>query len=179
MNSASTTAQSSATLESYRILENVIFLKKAPLFAPVDTSDLKAVALIAEELRFEAGQEIVHDGDVGDSMYIIKDGTVAITKNAESGSAIELAVLSKGDCFGDMAVLDAEVRSASAIARAGCLLLCIKRDDLLDVMLDSPSIAIGLLKTFVKRLRKANSAIETLSRKAPVVSAGEQKGAKG
>jgi CRP-like cAMP-binding protein len=162
MNQQATKAAAPETLESFRILENVIFLKKAPLFSPVDTVDLKAIALIAIEQRFERGSEIVREGDVGDSLYIIKQGGVVITQKGEGGS-IELAVLGTGDCFGDMAVLDAEVRSASVIAREPCLLLRVGRDDLLDVMRECPSIAIGLLKTFVKRIRAANSAIGSLS----------------
>jgi CRP/FNR family transcriptional regulator, cyclic AMP receptor protein len=156
---------SESTLQSYRLLENVIFLKKAQVFSAVETADLRAVATIVEELAFKSGEVVVKEGDVGDSMYVIKEGRVTITKSGGGDSAIVLAELTVGDCFGDMAVVDAEVRSASAIAREACVLLRITRDDLNDVILECPPIALGLLKVFVKRLRSANATIQTLSAK--------------
>lgn len=149
-------------LESYRTLENVIFLKKVQVFSAVQTSDLKLIAQVAEELGFEKGEEIVRENEMGDSMYIIKRGNVAVEKNA-AGGPIRLATLSEGDCFGDMAVFDAEVRSASVVAQETCGLLRVKRDDLIDVVLQSPHIALGLLKVFIRRLRSANDTIEKLS----------------
>ncbi|MBD3391824.1 MAG: cyclic nucleotide-binding domain-containing protein [Chitinivibrionales bacterium] len=148
--------------DSLHVLENVIFLKKSPLFSSMKTGDLRAVAEIAEEMTFSGGDEIVRENDVGDSMYIIKEGSVAISKEA-GDRRLELARLKKGDCFGDMAIFDAEVRSASVIARDTCTLLRIDSDALKDVLIDYPSIAIELLKIFVKRLRAANETIQGLS----------------
>ena len=126
------------------------------------TSDIRAVAEIAEEINFKQNDEIVRENDVGDSMYLIKIGTVKITKNA-GGSVLQLARLSAGECFGDMAIFDAEVRSASVIAEGECTLLRIDSDALKDVLIDYPTIGIELLKIFVQRLRNANTKIQTLS----------------
>lgn len=148
---------------SFHLLENVIFLKKSPIFSTMKTSELRAVAAIAEELSFESGQEIVREDDLGDSMYLIKEGTVTVSKKMGEGRTIDLAEMSQGDCFGEMAIFDAEVRSASVHAKGPCTIVCVKSDDLLDVLLDHPSIAVQLLKIFVKRLRKANGTIQDLS----------------
>jgi CRP-like cAMP-binding protein len=153
----------SQTLEIFQLLENVIFLKKAQLFSGVSTADLRAVAQIAQELRFEKNDVIVREDDVGESMYIIKSGRVAITKQKDRTASIELAVMGEGECFGDMAVIDTEVRSATVRAQQDCVLLKINRDDLLEVLSDFPRIAIELLRTFVKRLRTANYKIQELS----------------
>lgn len=151
--------------ESFRVLENVIFLKKTQLFSGVRTGDLKAVALIAHEYSFATGEMVVKENDVGDSMYVIKTGSVVITKTIANGGSITLATLSTGDCFGDMAVIDTELRSATVSAAEPCELLKIDRDNLMDVIVDFPSISIELLKTFVKRLRSANASIRDLSHK--------------
>ena len=145
-----------------RVLENVIFLKKIALFSSMRTSDIRAVAEIAEEIEFRAGDEIVRENDVGDSMYIIKHGCVRIVKNA-GDKKLELAQLSEGDCVGDMAIFDAEVRSASVVAIAQCTMLRIDSDALKDVLIDYPAIAIELLKIFVQRLRAANKKMQSLS----------------
>jgi CRP-like cAMP-binding protein len=62
-----------------------------------------------------------------------------------------------------MALFDDEARSASAYALSRCSVIRIKRDDLIDVIMEYPMIAIELLKIFVKRLRKSNTRIEALS----------------
>ncbi len=149
--------------KTFHLLEDVIFLKKTPLFSSMQTSELRALATIAEEHSFESGKEIVREDDVGDSLYIIKNGSVNILKKIDETNTVKLAELSQGDCFGEMALFDAEVRSASVYAKEPCVLLCIKSDDLNDLLLDYPTIAIEFIKIFVKRLRKANKTIEKLS----------------
>jgi CRP-like cAMP-binding protein len=150
--------------ESFRILENVIFLKKIPLFSSVQTSELQAIAKIAEEVGFDSGEEIVRENDAGDSMYIIRKGTVRIAKKTGQSSTIDLAHLQTGQCFGDMAIFDNELRSASAFASENCIMLRIDRDNLIDVILEYPHIALELLRIFIQRLRDANGRIEQLSK---------------
>jgi len=146
-----------------KLLEDVIFLKKTALFSSMETGDLRAIAAIAEEVAFKTEEEIVKENDVGDSMYIIKKGSVVIEKAISEKERVTLAEFSRGDCFGEMALFDAELRSASVHAKEPCFLLYIKSDDLNDLLLSYPTIAIEFLKTFVKRLRKANETIEQLS----------------
>jgi CRP-like cAMP-binding protein len=149
--------------QSFHILENVIFLKKTALFSSMRTAELKAVAAIAEELSLKPGQEIVREGDIGDSMYLIRQGTVRILKKIDGEESIPLAQLSEGDCFGEMAIFDAETRSASVYTKDSCVLLRVSSDDMIDVMLENPTIAIELLRIFVGRLRHANGTIQQLA----------------
>lgn len=154
---------------AYAILENVVFLKKTPLFSSIRTHDIGAVASIAEELQFSPDDEIVSENDVGDSLYLIKEGTVRIVKKIDEMNSIDLAKLTVGECVGDMAVFDAEQRSASVRAIDKCTLLRINGQDLIDVILDHPHISIELLKIFIKRLRKANATIRELSAKTEII----------
>jgi CRP-like cAMP-binding protein len=151
------------TLESFDLLENVIFLKKTTLFSAVQTSELRAIASIVETISVDAGDELVKESDAGDCLYVIKEGKVRITKKTTDNKVIDLADLSAGECFGEMALFDDEARSASVYAVSRCSVIRIKRDDLIDVIMEYPMIAIELLKIFVKRLRKSNTRIETLS----------------
>ena len=151
------------TRQSFDLLENVVFLKKTPLFSAVQTSELRAVAGIVEELSIDPGDEVVKESDTGESLYIIKEGKVRITKKTTDNRYIDLADLTPGECFGEMSLFDEESRSASAYALSRCVVLRIRRDDLIDVIVDYPLIAVELLRLFVKRLRKANARIEALS----------------
>jgi CRP-like cAMP-binding protein len=148
------------TLKSYSLLENVIFLKKTALFSSIKTSELRAVASIVEELSFHYGDEIVKENDPGDSAYIIKEGRVKIVKKTPDNQLVKLADLSAGEFFGEMSLFDDEARSATAYAQTPCILLRLMRDDLMDVLTEYPSIAVELIKIFVKRLRAADARID-------------------
>lgn len=153
------------------ILDRVIFLKQGSLFSGMRSGDLRALAAVAEELEFEAGQWVVRENELGDSLYLIREGRMVVTKAVGGEGEIILSTLSGGDCFGDMSIFDADVRSASVKADGRSRLLRIGRDDMMDVLGEHPGIGIELIRIFVKRLRRANDKIEQLSS----VGAGEDR----
>lgn len=146
------------------LLENILTLKHSPMFSSVTTRELEAVAMVAEEVQYGPGETIVREGEVGDSMFLIKKGVVHISKRVSAGAMAKLAELSAGECFGEMSVIDEEVRSASVIAQEPCSLLRISKEALLDVVLGAPLLGVELLKIFVKRVRLANQRIQELSK---------------
>jgi CRP-like cAMP-binding protein len=148
----------------FTILENVIFLKKTHLFSSLETDELRTIALIIKQDLYKRGEQIVRENDYGDSLFVIKEGSVDIVKKVSEAKSIKLAELRVGDCFGEMALFDAELRSASVYAREDCVLLNLRSDDINDILIDNPTIAIEFIKIFVKRLRKANAGIEKLMR---------------
>ena len=148
---------------AYTLLEKILVLKKSALFSSVTTSELRAVANVAEELYFKSGERIVNEEEIGDALYLIKKGAVRVTKKNNAGHNIDLASMETGECFGEMAAIDEEVRSATVIASRECTVLRICKNDLHDVLREYPQIGIELLKIFVKRLRFANKKIEEIS----------------
>ena len=151
---------------SYALLDKILVLKKSALFASVTTSELRAVAAVAEELHFPPGETIVREKDIGDALYLIKTGTVTISKQVRGEESIDLARMAAGECFGEMAAIDEEVRSATVAALQECTVLRISKEDMHDVLRENPQIGIELLRIFVKRLRGANGKIELLSQSA-------------
>ncbi|MBN1600612.1 MAG: cyclic nucleotide-binding domain-containing protein [Chitinispirillaceae bacterium] len=151
--------------DSISILENILVLKKSALFSMVSTSDLRAVAAVITEMKYNAGELIIKEKDIGDSMYLIRSGSVQIVKKKRENSTCILAELHKGECFGEMSAIDEEVRSADVYAKESCILMKLCKDDLFEVILDCPHIGIELLKIFIKRLRDANEIIEKINEK--------------
>ncbi|MBN2035164.1 MAG: cyclic nucleotide-binding domain-containing protein [Chitinispirillaceae bacterium] len=147
----------------HQLLEHIVTLKRSSLFSAVATRELEAVAAVAEELCFERDERIVTEGDVGDSLYLIKQGRVVISKRVTENSFATLAELGAGECFGEMSAIDEEVRSASVMAAGDCTLLRISKEALIEVVLNAPLLGVELLKIFVKRLRAANQRIQSLS----------------
>jgi CRP/FNR family transcriptional regulator len=149
------------SLKSFALLENVIFLKKIALFSNIRTSELRMIAAIAEELSFSQDAIIVKENDPGDSAYIIKEGRVKIVKETTDNRSVDIADLCAGEFFGEMSLFDGEPRFATAYAKTPCIVLRLMRDELLDVMEEHPSIAVELIKIFVKRLRATIARIES------------------
>ncbi|MDP6350696.1 MAG: cyclic nucleotide-binding domain-containing protein [Alphaproteobacteria bacterium] len=142
-----------ATQETGAVLstiEKLLFLKKVPIFAQVRDEYLANLARLLEELSFESGEEIVRENEVGESMFVIVSGSVRIL----SGSR-QVAVLGPGECFGEMAVLDAGPRSATVIADEPCLVLAMDGRDLFDIMSRQIEVVRGLFKVLSGRLRSA------------------------
>lgn len=154
-----------AIKSSYALLEKIIVLKRSTLFCGVSTSELRAVAAVADELHFRHGDRIVSENEIGDALFLIVNGSVKILKAWMSDRPVELAQLAEGESFGEMSAIDEEVRSATVVANRDCDVLRISKDDLHEVLRESPQIAIELLRIFVKRLRHADQQIEQLSQK--------------
>ena len=129
-------------------VEKVLFLKGIDLFSQIPGEDLTQVAQITDEVQFDEGEEIFHEGDPGDALYFIIDGTVRIFTETE-----EVATLGERQVFGEMALLDSEPRSATASARGDLTLLKIHCDDFNEILTEKSEIAQGVIKVLTRRLR--------------------------
>ena len=135
-------------------LEKTILLKSVDLLKEISAEDLSYVAGIAEEAEAAAGTLIFKEGDYGDCLYIIIGGSVRIHKGER-----ELAVLSRMQSLGEMAVLDGSPRSASATALEDTTMIKVDREQFLDVMHSSPEIMQGIIRLLLTRLREANEKL--------------------
>jgi CRP-like cAMP-binding protein len=140
-------------------------IREVPLFEGLSSRELQLVERILHDRTYRAGEPVFHKGDPGVGMYIIVSGTVDITDVAKAVKP--LAELKEGDFFGDLSLLDDAPRSASAIARTECRLLCIFRPDLMDLINRLPRLGVKILlrlaTTTGERLRKTNEYLSALS----------------
>ena len=132
-------------------VEKVLFLKSVDLFRALPGEELATIAEIAEEQPFAAGDQIFAEGEPGDALYLVVEGTVKVHKGDKA-----LSQLGERDVFGEMAVLDAEPRSASATVVKDAVLLKIGRDDFRDVLRERPEIGMGVLQVLSRRLRASS-----------------------
>src|SRR5262245_27131958 len=111
--------------------------------------------------HFKQGHVLFHEGDEGEDMFIIQSGKVAIKKKVKDNYAT-LAVLEKGDFFGEMAVLERLPRSAMAeVIEAGDLIV-IAGDTFGDMIKANPEIAVRMLRKYSIRLRETNKQVEQI-----------------
>lgn len=143
--------------ESEEILE---ILKQMPPFENLRPKELKDVLALIHHRTYEAGETVFMKGDPGISFYVIISGTVAIVDESRA-LKLRLAEFSRGDFFGEIALIDSETRSASAIAESKCTLAAIFKPDLDEFMQKNPkagiSILTGLSKIITARLRNLNT----------------------
>jgi CRP-like cAMP-binding protein len=120
--------------------------------------------------HFKKGHVLFHEGDDGEEMYIVQSGKVAIKKKLKEGDAT-LAVLEKGDFFGEMAILERMPRSASAEVIEEGDLIVIAGEIFGDMIKANPEIAVRMLRKQSIRLRETNKQLEQALRGAPAAVA--------
>lgn len=130
-------------------IEKVIILKTARMFDQIPDHTLAAVASILEVVEVTAGTTIFAKGDLGNAMYIIVAGEVRVHDGDHTFDH-----LGARDVFGEMALLDAEPRSASVTAVADTLLLRLDQDAFYDLMEDHSAIARSIIQVLSRRLRE-------------------------
>jgi len=140
-------------------------LRAVPLFADLPAEDLDNLANAISLETLAEGQMLFKEGDQGETAYVIDSGEIEILKISEERQVL-LNVLSTGDVFGEMALLDESPRMAGARAASPTTLLAIKKatfDDLLD---NSPSAARSMFDTVVERLRSTEGLLRQSERMA-------------
>jgi CRP-like cAMP-binding protein len=132
-------------------MANEDFLSKVPLFSHCSPPEIAAIAAVAQEHTYEAGQIIVTQGTPGQAFYLVLSGRVEIVRDNNS-----LGAFGAGDFFGEMSLLDQAPRSATirAIEKTVCLML--SSWDFKALLEQHPSIAIKLLEVLSRRLRVAD-----------------------
>jgi len=111
---------------------------------------------------YNPGDIIFHEGDVGNEMFIIQSGQVKITKQLKDGVEKTLVILGPGEFFGEMAVIDKDVRSANAVSVQASRLIALDEEVFEMHMQTNPKIVKKILKNLTTRIREANKQIANL-----------------
>jgi len=133
------------------LVEKVLILKSLSIFKDTPEHILADLAPLMQEEEYEQNTIIFQEGEIGDCMYIIYQGEVRIHKNNTT-----LAILKEKEVFGELALLDAELRSASATSTADCVLFRIEQEPFYELIENRPEVAKGFIKILCQRLRAQN-----------------------
>lgn len=146
------------------------FLQGISLFRELTREEITEILHIGRVKELKKDAVIFKEGDRSDSLYIIYEGKVRISKMIPKIGEEALSILEEGNYFGEMSLVEDSSRSAWAIAHTDVVLLEIPLDDFRKLMDRNPTLALKVLKSFVKelskKLREANekiSAIFTIS----------------
>ena len=133
-------------------LEKIIVLNKVPLFSALKTEDIHKISNIAIEEAYESNHVLFHEGDVGDKLFIVVSGSVHILKEKD-GVETHIVTLHENDFLGELALFDAETRTATARCATSCTFLVIERDEMEQLAHEYPAIAFGFIKVLISRMR--------------------------
>ena len=117
-----------------------------------------------DEREFEDGELVVAEGDAGTEMFIIQEGRVAVTKKVGDAD-VQLAILERGDFFGEMSLLESLPRSATVRAVGKTRLLAVRSGELLMKIRRDPTFAFEMLQHMSKRIRFLDEELVRLMQK--------------
>ncbi len=131
-------------------------LKRIPFFAPLSPSELAAVVALGAPRQVAGGERLFLEGDPGDALWVLVAGEVVLTC-----AGTEVATVTAGKFFGELALLDGQPRSATATARSACRVLLIPRSAFLQLLAKSPRMVADLLVGLSATIRATNLAPRT------------------
>lgn len=143
--------------------ENKAFLRRVPLFASLTDTQVETLAAASTRRAFPKGRMIVAEGEPSQSLYILLSGRAKVQRSDSEGKEVILAVLTSGEFFGEMSLIDDAPRSASVITIESCDFMAIQKETFKQMLAQSPEMCQAIMRGLVKRLREADRKIETLA----------------
>ncbi|MBI3853877.1 MAG: cyclic nucleotide-binding domain-containing protein [Verrucomicrobia bacterium] len=134
----------------------MVTLESSKLFCNLTAEELQSLRQTAQERSFAAGQDIFKEGESGDGVYSVKEGLVQITALVGPGVRRVFSQVGPGEVFGEMAVLENKPRSATVTAVKNTAVYFIPRDAMLNLLEQSPTLSLGLVREISHRLREFN-----------------------
>ncbi len=132
------------------------FLRSHPIFSSLNDEEVAKLLgdAVAQERRYARGTAILKEGEAGDSIFLIRSGSVQVALRGASGPSTSLAVMHAGDIFGEMAVLERKPRSATVLAKEDCVLLELAGDPLRKLMEVYPEMQVKLYTIARDRMKQ-------------------------
>ncbi len=145
------------------MVDPITLLKQVYLFKHLDDAALQAIATQTREVTFKKNAIVMTEGDVGETMYVIRSGSVKVFVSDDEGKELILYHQDAGSIVGDIALLDDAPRSASVSALEATTALMISKQRFLDLLREHPDLSIGIIRSLTHRLREATEGSRRLA----------------
>jgi signal-transduction protein with cAMP-binding, CBS, and nucleotidyltransferase domain len=128
------------------------YLARVPIFSNFKKEDLQRLANKSQHCSFKMGDEIITEGERDGRLFILISGKVDVIKGYRTQKAKRLRILAAPSYFGEMALIDDMIRSATVVARGKVQALCLEKWNLQEEIEKYPKLAIELLRMLYRRL---------------------------
>jgi CRP/FNR family cyclic AMP-dependent transcriptional regulator len=122
-------------------------IRKVPLFARCSRSELKEIAMLADEIDLNEGKEMTREGTPGREFFVLLEGTADVKKNSR-----RVNTLGPGDFFGEIALVSREPRTATVIATSPVRALVITDRSFRRLLDDAPQVQTKVMEAMAQRL---------------------------
>jgi CRP-like cAMP-binding protein len=139
------------------------FLKDVSIFSELDDSKIENIEHLFTLREYPKGSMIILEEEYGDVVFIVKKGTIKITRVNDEGKEVILSLMGVCDVVGELSIIDGEARSANVLAQENCELYAIRSEDFLEILKNNFEISLALMGELATRLRKSDQHIEALS----------------
>jgi CRP-like cAMP-binding protein len=144
------------------------FIKTVRLFREFHEPELLALSGLLRERRLRKGQVLFREGEVGEEMFLVREGSILVSKAVTGKVEQVLARFGRGDFFGEMSLFDHSPRSATIQAETETMLLALDRENLNGLIQVNPRAAAaffhGLVQVFIERLRTSGELVAEITR---------------
>jgi len=138
-------------------------LASVELFGEMNEEEIDDLTALAQIKKLEKDNTVFHAGDPADAVFVVASGRVKVVITSSDGKEFILTVLGAGQVFGEMALLESAPRSASVVTLSAVEVLVISRSDFQRLLESNPRISLRLMAILSRRLRRANSKMESLA----------------
>lgn len=145
------------------MLSNLDLIRRVPLFAQLTDAQAVALADSVVKRRFKRGEAIVEQGKNSNALFIILNGRARVIMTDKQGREVILATLKVGDHIGEMSLIDNESHSANVEAEVLTDVLVLGRKEFMRCLAENSSMALGVMRVLVQRLRGADRKIGSLA----------------
>ncbi len=136
-----------------KLKDEVDLLRSIPMFADLPANKLKLLVFASDRVRYSANETLFLQGDDADSAYVVISGEADVLVST-GGKPSKVAVLGPNSFVGDMAILCDIPRTATVKANGDVEALRIRKEHVMELINDTPSFALSVLKEIVQRLAK-------------------------
>lgn len=144
--------------------------RKVPIFAALTDDDLTRISAMIKHRKYTKGQPLILEGAPSDTLHIIQQGHVKLSKMTPEGKEQILHILTNGDFFGELSIFNSDERSNfNAYALKDTNICMLTRNDMEQLMTDNPDISLRLLKSVTKRLAHTENLAQSLATKDPEI----------
>jgi uncharacterized repeat protein (TIGR04076 family) len=140
-------------------------LDKVSVFSLLPREAKRSITKFLRPMLIAPGAVILRQGEVGKTLYIVASGEVEVVSEDPSGREKVLAVLTDGECFGDMSLITGEPISATIRTRTEAMLLGITKPDFDRILMENPSLHLYFNRLLVHRLKEANLRVTEILEK--------------
>ncbi len=143
--------------------EEVRLLHASDILEPLSDEELEELAQNNPDVRLEEGQILFGPQEVGERLYIVKEGRIRLYKVGSEGNEVTLTMVNRGMVFGEMVLTAQQTREAYAQAAQPSLLISLSQEAIKGLIRDKPEVGIRLIERLSERVRALETRLEDVS----------------